>query len=160
MVDGQQSVVEIRNFYQATDTIATAGQPNAGQLACLGEQRYVAVINLALPDSMHAVADESHIVASQGITYINIPVNFEQPSVQQLQHFFAVMDAYAANKILVHCALNMRVGVFVHRYLTLVKGVDEHAATSPLLKQWLPDMPQPWRKLMALQRNDLARNSN
>jgi hypothetical protein len=54
----------------------------------------------------------------------------------------------------------MRVGVFVHRYLTLVKGVDEHAATSPLLKQWLPDMPQPWRKLMDLQPHDLTRNSN
>ncbi len=146
---------ELLNFYRVSDLILTSGQPTPVQLAGLGSHGITAVVNLAMHDSANAVPEEGHIIASQEVAYVHIPVPFEQPAPCHLRQFFRVMDAFEGQRMLVHCALNMRVAVFMQRYLHLVKGVDETTASSPLLQQWLPVMEPCWRGIMALQLADL-----
>ncbi len=146
---------ELPNFHRVSDRILTSGQPTASQLAELGRNGVNAVVNLAMHDSANAVAEEGHIVASQGLAYAHIPVPFDQPARHQLRQFFQLMDAFEGQTVLVHCALNRRVAVFMQRYLHLVKGVDEATASSPLLLQWLPSMDPCWRAIMALHLRDI-----
>ena len=146
---------ELPNFHRFSDRILTSGQPTASQLAELGRDGVNAVVNLAMHDSANAVPEEGHIVAAQGLAYAHIPVPFEQPAPRHLRQFFQLMDAFEGQTVLVHCALNMRVAVFMQRYLYLVKGVGEAAACSPLLLHWLPSMEPCWRAIMALQLRDI-----
>jgi protein tyrosine phosphatase (PTP) superfamily phosphohydrolase (DUF442 family) len=148
-------VDELLNFHRVSDLILTAGQPTPSQLAGLGRNGVDAVINLAMHDSPNAVPEEGHVIASQGLAYAHIPVPFDQPAPRHVRQFFQLMGAFECQTLLVHCALNLRVAVFMHRYLHLVKGVDEAAACSPLLQQWLPSMEPCWRAIMALQLREI-----
>lgn len=119
------SLASIYKFLPLSAQIATAGQPTEAQLATVAEQGYQAVINLALPTSDNALPNEQATVESQGMDYVNIPVVWEQPTLEDLQRFFQAMDTYQMNKIFVHCAANKRVSAFMYLYRCLKGGVDE-----------------------------------
>lgn len=55
---------QILNFIQLTESIGTAGQPTAEQIADIAAAGYVAVVNLAVPDSHNAVANEGSLVTA------------------------------------------------------------------------------------------------
>ena len=146
---------DILNFYQSSSLIGTAGQPTREQFGLIAGQSYSAVINLAMPDSDNAIADEGALVTALGMTYIHLPVPFEAPSAQHVGRFFRVMNALEGNRVFVHCALNARVSAFMYKYLTLQKGASPEESTSPLLAQWLPRMDQAWQSILELDRNDI-----
>ncbi|TGD72730.1 phosphatase [Mangrovimicrobium sediminis] len=127
-----------RNYLQIDDWLHTAGQPDAGQLATLGALGIRHVINLALPDSDNAVADEARIVAAQGIDYLNIPVDFENPTRAQFELFCTCLDAVAGEPTLVHCAYNMRVSAFVYLYRVTRCNLAPEEARQALLQLWEP----------------------
>ncbi len=147
---------DILNFYPITERVGTAGQPTPAQFAQIAAAGYTAVINLAMPDSDNAIAQEGALVSSQGMDYIHLPVPFDAPGERHLRRFFGVMTALGDDKVFVHCALNMRVSVFMFKYLTLIEGVDEVQATSPLLGQWLPQMDPVWRRIIELERDAIG----
>jgi hypothetical protein len=49
------------------------------------------------------------------------------------------MDAAAARKVFVHCALNMRVSAFMYLYRTVREGVNPDAAERDLHRLWEPN---------------------
>lgn len=61
-------------------------------------------------------------VVEQGMAYVHIPVDWQDPSPRDLQLFFDVMDANRDRKVFAHCFANMRVSVFVYLYRTLRLG--------------------------------------
>ena len=75
------------------DLLCTSAQPSEEQLSSLGETGVRHVINLALPTSDNAVADEGARLAAQGITYMNIPVVWESPASAQFLLFAQVLWA-------------------------------------------------------------------
>ncbi|QQE63500.1 hypothetical protein GFS31_01650 [Leptolyngbya sp. BL0902] len=129
----------MRQFLPISDTLATAGQPTEAEFVALAQAGYEVVINLALPTSDHALPDEQAAVAGLGMAYVAIPVVWENPTLTDLDQFFAAMDTYQGRKILVHCALNMRVSVFVYLYRVLKLGLDPAAAQQDLLSIWQPN---------------------
>ncbi len=141
---------QILNFHPFGQLYATAGQPAAEQFAVIAESGYRTVINLAMHDSDHAIANEGSIVAALGMDYFHMPIPFDRPVKTHLEKFFKVMDILDGEQVFVHCALNVRVSVFMFKYLTLRKGVSVTAATSPVLAQWLPDITPPWQTIMDL----------
>ncbi len=145
----------ILNFYQATETIATGGQPTISQLTEIAEANYSLIINLAMSDSDNAISEEGNIVSSLGMEYIHIPVPFEAPNANHLKLFFSVMDSFENQKIFVHCAINARVSAFMHQYLTLKKGVSPDQASSPILIKWLPTMDNSWKSILDLELKDI-----
>ncbi len=135
----EPSVEEIINFKQVSATIATAGQPTEAQFAAIAAAGYPLVVNLALPTSTNALPHERAIVEAQGMEYIHIPVVWEEPTLDDLQQFFSVMQTHAEQPVFVHCALNMRVSAFVYLYRRLCERVDETVATQDLHEIWRPN---------------------
>jgi protein tyrosine phosphatase (PTP) superfamily phosphohydrolase (DUF442 family) len=97
------------------------------------------VINLALPTSSNALPGEAELVTGLGLTYLQIPVEWEQPEVDQYDQFVAALAAFKGRRIWLHCALNMRVSAFGYLYRRLVLGEDEATSTFPMREVWTPN---------------------
>jgi protein tyrosine phosphatase (PTP) superfamily phosphohydrolase (DUF442 family) len=130
---------EIYNFVQISETIATAGQPTAEQFAAIQAAGYETIVNLALPTSTNAIANEQEIVEAQGMEYVHIPVSWEEPAVEDVDRFFSLLQQNANRKVFVHCAMNMRVSAFVYLYRTIQQQVSEETARSALQQIWTPN---------------------
>jgi protein tyrosine phosphatase (PTP) superfamily phosphohydrolase (DUF442 family) len=145
---------DILNFVPLDHLTATSGQPSAEQFRTIAAQGYAAVVNLAMPDSRNALADEGGIVSALGMVYVHIPVPFEDPRPEHLRLFVGVLRALAGQKIWIHCALNYRVSAFMYQYRRRVLGLDEAAARSPMFQRWEPDPV--WRAFMQMDPGEMG----
>jgi protein tyrosine phosphatase (PTP) superfamily phosphohydrolase (DUF442 family) len=148
-------LADIYHYEQVTDWLGTSGQPTRDQFSAIADAGYGAVINLAPPTADRAIADEGSIVATLGMVYVNVPVDFKNPTPENLKTFFGVMNALDGQKIWVHCVVNARVSAFVYQYLRTVKGFSDAAASTDLLARWLPEMDDVWTAFLAIEAQTL-----
>jgi protein tyrosine phosphatase (PTP) superfamily phosphohydrolase (DUF442 family) len=135
--------MDAENTHPVFDWLWSSGQlseRDIDQLPALGIE---AVINLALPTSPGALADEADRVARLGIAYVQIPVLWEDPKPEQFHQFAAILAAFRGRKVWVHCAKNMRASAFIHLYRRRVLGHTEAEAGFPMREVWSPD--ETWR---------------
>jgi protein tyrosine phosphatase (PTP) superfamily phosphohydrolase (DUF442 family) len=125
----------IKNFYEISSELGTAGQPTAEQFSDIAKAGYEFVINI---DSATAVPNEDELVTSNGLCYIHLPVIWTAPQQSSLDHFFSVMETLKERRIFVHCAANARVSTFVYLYRISRLGVDPVAAKQDLNRLWEP----------------------
>jgi protein tyrosine phosphatase (PTP) superfamily phosphohydrolase (DUF442 family) len=137
----------ILNFRKISDRVGTAGQPTAEQFAAIKAAGYDIVINLAMPDSTNAIANEAELVAAQGMEYVHIPVVWEQPEQQDLEDFFEVMASHQEHQVFVHCALNWRVSCFIFLYEVIDQGAEPQTARRALHEIWQPNAT--WERFIA-----------
>jgi len=52
--------------------------------------------------------------------------------------------------------VNARVSAFMYLYLKHVKGLEDHAARSPLLLRWAPQMDEVWKAFLGLDRAEIV----
>jgi protein tyrosine phosphatase (PTP) superfamily phosphohydrolase (DUF442 family) len=130
---------DITNFMSISDAMGTAGQPTAAQFAAITAAGYEVVVNLAMPDSTNALPNERELVAEQEMDYVHIPVVWEGPTIRDLEQFFEAMDRYRGKRIFVHCAMNMRVSVFICLYRVLRENTPFEVASEAIHKIWEPD---------------------
>ena len=133
------SLHEIDNFIPISDRLATAGQPNAAQFADISQANYRTVVNLALPTSTNAIAQEADIVAAHQMNYVHIPVEWEAPTLADFVRFVQVLQAHPEQKIFVHCAKNMRVSAFIYLYRCIFTQTDPAIAQQSLYQIWTPN---------------------
>lgn len=133
------SLSELPQYRQLSPTLHSSGQPDAGQLDRMKEWGIEAVINLALPTSDHAVADEAVRLTGQGLTYLQVPVDFSTPQEREFRQMAALLDQLAERQVLVHCAYNMRVSAFLFLYRILHQGVPRTEAERDLHALWRPE---------------------
>ncbi len=131
------------NPHQVFDWLWTSGQLSRQDILELPDLGIEVVINLALPTSSNALTGEAELVTGLGLTYLQIPVEWEQPEVDQYDQFVAALAAFKGRRIWLHCALNMRVSAFVYLYRRLVLGEDEATAAFPMREVWTPN--EVWR---------------
>ena len=136
----------ITNYLPISDTLATAGQPAAEHFPVIRAAGFKVVVNLAMPTSTDALPNEGELVAAQGMEYVHIPVVWEAPTAEDLERFFAVMDRNRGWKVLVHCALNMRVSCFVFLYRVLRLGTPAPEAWQDVLAIWEPN--EVWQRFV------------
>ena len=141
---------------EISSRLVTSGQPSAEALAGLKAEGFDAVIYLALPNVPDAVRDEQLIVTRQGLTFINIPVRFDNPTEADYEIFAAVLGGLGKRRVLVHCQINLRASSMVFLYRTIVLKDDPRAAYATLAGVWSPDGP--WRRLIEsqLQKHNIA----
>jgi len=121
-------------------SLATAGQPSEAQLAAVAAAGFEVVINLALHnDARYSLKDEAATVRALGLEYIHIPVQFTSPSPADLNTFFNAMERSAHRKVLVHCAQNKRVPVFIALYRIARLGWSREEALAAMHGVWQPD---------------------
>ena len=133
------SIEEIRGFLRLDDRIATSGMPLPEHFAPMRSAGFDVVINLALPTSDNAIANEGELVSQQGMTYVHIPVSFERPTATDFDKFRRVMDVFADRKVFVHCAANMRVSAFMYLYRVGKDPGCEARAIADMQQIWRPD---------------------
>lgn len=131
--------IEAESTHQVFDWLWTSGQLSASDIAQLPAMGIDVVINLALPSSSNALPREAEFVTREGLSYVQIPVEWAQPEYQQLLQFFAVLQAFEGRRIWVHCAMNLRVSVFIYLYRRLCLNHDEAAAAYPMREVWVPN---------------------
>lgn len=142
------AIEDIRAFLKVSD-IGTSGMPKAEQIADVAKAGFKTVINLALPTSDNALANEGELVTRAGMTYVHIPVLFDAPKPSDYERFEKVMKAVEGERVLVHCAANMRVSAFMFLY-RLRNGLAKRAeAEADLRKVWEPD--DVWREFINAQ---------
>jgi len=129
----------IYQFRLIEEKLWTAGQPTESQLRAIREAGFEAVINLALPTSDRALANEGSIVTGLGMAYAHIPVDFKAPTAQDFRAFRGVTKAFEGRRVFVHCAANMRVSAFVYLYRVLEQRVPGSVAERDLQAIWQPD---------------------
>jgi len=138
----------IFHFEQMADWLGTSGQPDRSQFELIARAGYQAVVNLALPSSDNAIADEGSIVTGLAMSYFHLPVLMEAPTLDDLRLFFGIMEALDGRRVWVHCVVNARVSAFVYLYLKYAKNFAEEQARSRLLTRWEPQMDEVWRNFI------------
>lgn len=134
----KNSIANIFNYLPINESITTSGQPTAKQFSLISAEGFQSVINLAPHHAENALPDEPAVLASLGIAYTHIPVNFKNPTEEDYQRFVAAMNDHADKKVWIHCAANMRVSAFVYRYRTAELKEDREPAKRDLEKIWQP----------------------
>jgi uncharacterized protein (TIGR01244 family) len=143
-------ITDIFNYREAAPDLATSGQPKESQLAAVAAAGYKVVINLALHDDpRYSLPDERLSVESQGMTYIHIPVRFDNPTKQDLLAFFEAMAQHQGQRVWVHCAANMRVTAFLGLYRALRQGWAKEEAFALMRSIWQPN--HVWSRFIAEQ---------
>ncbi|MBD2014157.1 protein tyrosine phosphatase family protein [Microcoleus sp. FACHB-53] len=150
-------IEQIYNYLKLSDSVATGGQPTEAQFSLIKEAGYQVVVNLARPDSPKAIPNEQALVESLGMGYASIPVDWENPTLEDVARFFSVMEAICASPkgrrqrrtqqrfaiatqpVFVHCAANMRVSAFMYLYRLIYEGISDEQAKSDLQKIWTPN---------------------
>ncbi len=134
-----RGVENIVNCLRLSPRIASSGQPEEDQFRHIARAGYHLVVNLAMPDSDHAIPEEGHIVAALGMDYVHIPVPFDAPTPDHLRRFLGVMRAYPAENLWIHCVVNYRASAFLYHYWRRDLGASEEEARSVLHPAWEPD---------------------
>jgi len=129
----------IYNWRRLDDRITTSGQPTEEQLAEICALGVRHVVNLALHTHEKALPDEAASVSRLGMTYVHIPVDFQNPTEQDFQQFCSVMEQFKDVPVHVHCIANYRVSAFFYRYHRDVLGIDQATAKAEMEAVWHPE---------------------
>ena len=131
---------KVFNYYQVPGLFETSGQPNNKQLISIANGGYEVVINLAPNTTIEGrVINEKDILKYNNITYIHIPVDFNNPLDEDFNKFVAALEENKHKKIWVHCAANMRVSAFVFKYRRDVLGLSQKNIERDLKAIWIPN---------------------
>lgn len=139
------AVEDVINFYSISERVGTSGMPTPAQLQDIADAGYEVVINLAVPGP-RAPENEGSIIAGRGLTYIHIPVDFANPTLQDFESFAAVMRINRERKVFVHCAMNFRVSAFMFLYRLVEEEADIAQAKADLGRLWEPEAQ--WQDLI------------
>lgn len=134
------------NVVEISPRLVTSGQPSAESLANLKVLGFEAVIYLAPPTVHDAVRDEPLIVTRQGLTFVNIPIRFDDPTEADFETFAGVLTGLGSRKVLVHCQINLRASSMVFLYRAIVLKEDPRIAYEAVTRVWQPEAA--WRRLI------------
>ncbi|MEK4035546.1 protein tyrosine phosphatase family protein [Methylocystis sp. IM3] len=129
----------IHHWRRLDDRITTSGQPTEAELTNIAALGVRYVINLAPHSHEKALPDETATVAALGMSYIHIPVDFQNPTESDFAAFCVALEQTGEAPTHVHCIANYRVSAFFYRYRVNVIGMDPEIARVDLDAVWGPD---------------------
>ena len=144
---------KILNYVKINELISTSGQPKIEELELIANEGFEVVINLAVATTSNALENEDKIVSSLNMSYIHIPVDFENPKISDLKLFLNVLQALGANKVWIHCAKNYRVSAFMYVYHKYILHTPFEQIDLSIFDMWQPSLA--WQELMKVQLEDL-----
>jgi protein tyrosine phosphatase (PTP) superfamily phosphohydrolase (DUF442 family) len=141
-------VKEIYNYLYYNEHLSGSGMPTAEQMNVVAESGVQVVINLAPHDVAQALENESELVTSLGMQYVNIPIPWGAPATEHLTRFMDTMDANPDKKIHVHCEANYRASAFVMLYRVKRLGWEAEQAIGIMERMWNPEDFPVWSKFL------------
>jgi protein tyrosine phosphatase (PTP) superfamily phosphohydrolase (DUF442 family) len=137
---------KILNYIKINELIATSGQLKIAEFELIANEGFEVVINLALNNSSNAIENEDKIVTNLNMTYIHIPVNFENPKLSDLKLFINILQSLETNKVWIHCSKNYRVSAFMYVYHKYVLHTPFEEINLSIFDIWQPSLV--WQELM------------
>ena len=137
---------KILNYIKINELISTSGQPNIEELKHIANEGFEVIINLGLQSSSNALENENKIVTDLDMTYIHIPVNFENPKLSDLKLFLTILQSLESNKVWIHCSKNYRVSAFMYVYHKYVLHTPFEQIDLSIFEDWQPNLA--WQELM------------
>lgn len=128
------SLKEIKNFHFVSDELASSGMLNFRKYQEIKDYGFQHVINL-IPGLQ---IKERRIVEKLGMSYEQIPVDWNKPTLEDFKQFVALMKSYNQEKVYVHCQLNWRAASFVYLYRVTQLGIEKEIAQKDLQAIWNP----------------------
>ena len=144
---------KILNYVKINELISTSGQPKIEELESIANEGFEVVINLAVLVTSNALENEDKIVSSLNMSYIHIPVDFENPKLSDLKLFLNILQALGANKVWIHCAKNYRVSAFMYVYHKYILRTPFEEIDLSIFDKWQPSLV--WQELMKVSLEDL-----
>jgi len=136
---------DIYNHLFYHEKLSSSGMPTAEQMKSVAEAGVQLVINLAPHDVPKAIPDETQLVESLGMQYVNIPVHWGTPTRDGLNIFMDAMDANKEKSIHVHCEANFRASAFIAMYRILRLGWKNEEAMEVMHTIWDEDAYPVWK---------------
>lgn len=130
--------VHIYNWRRLDGRVTTSGQPTEAQFGEIQQLGIEHVINLGLHTHEKALPDEAASLASLDMTYVHIPVEFNQPTEDDFSRFCDALEAIGEKPVHIHCIANMRVTAFLYRYQLDVLGRGDDEARKLMDSVWQP----------------------
>jgi len=121
---------DLQNFHRYDENTYSSGQPKGGDFAALANAGVQVIVNLSPAKLRSSLKNEKDLVEAQGMAYHYIPFGWEDPSLDEVEQFFAAMDSHEGSKILVHCWVNARASaaMYIYRVAKLNKPEDTESA--------------------------------
>jgi len=132
-------IADIDNYREYSPYLSSSGQPGAEQLRLLSEAGFERVIYLAFTDNKTAIESEDRVVKSLGMDYLQIPVDFDRPTLEDFEDVAVVLNRDKNIRTLLHCQINLRASTFSFLYRVIYDGVPIQDAKSDLDAIWQPD---------------------
>ena len=139
---------DIYNYLKLGDSLFSSGMPTPEQIPSIAESGVQVVVNLATSKSEGWMENEKELVEAQNIAYYSIPVDWDNPTTDDLDKFMDIMEGHVHQKILVHCQANYRASGFIALYRYTRLGWAEENAFNDLLKIWNPAEFPIWEKFI------------
>ncbi|HSO11954.1 MAG TPA: protein tyrosine phosphatase family protein [Anaerolineales bacterium] len=136
---------DIHNYLFYHEKLSSSGMPTAEQIKSVAEAGVELVINLAPHDVSNAIPNETELVESLGMQYINIPVDWNTPTKDGLSVFMDALDANKGKKIHVHCEANFRASAFITLYRILRLDWKPEEAFGVMHTIWDEDTYPVWK---------------
>ena len=127
----------LTNLQRNNDFMISSGLPAKNHLALLKEDGVGNVIDLIPGDRSQEIMNTAEL----GLSYFNVPVEWEKPMLTDFLNYAAFMQRVdkGSEKVLTHCKLNWRGASFTYLYRVNVLGEDEKTAKKDLLAIWQPN---------------------
>ena len=131
----QLTLTDIKNYKPLSEQFSSAGMPVAGDFQTLKNNGFQHIINLIPGD----FSEEKAQLASLQMTFDQIAVDWNNPTLENFAEFTGLMKQYQGDKVLVHCKLNYRASVFAYLYEVRELANDPHVAEKKMLSIWQPN---------------------
>ena len=141
-----QSLDEVVNYLEYSDSFASAGQPTEAQLELIRDEGFERIVYIAFSTDGNAIANEDKLVRDLGMDYVQIPVVWDSPTDADFESFAAVMQRDPDKKTLLHCQVNFRASAFGFLYRVIHEGVPVALAKADMNTVWEPN--EIWRELI------------
>lgn len=127
----------LKNFQVNTPKMVSAGLPSKKHFETLQSIGVTSVIDL-IPGDRN---EESTLMNSLNLSYENIQVEWENPTLENFVDYVATMESFSTKngKVLTHCRLNWRGAVFTYLYRVTQLNESEAIAKKEMLAIWEPN---------------------
>jgi len=139
---------DIYNYLKLGDSLFSSGMPTPEQIPSIAENGVQVVVNLATSKSEGWMENEKELFEAQYIAYYSIPVDWDNPTTDDLDKFMDIMEGHIHQKVLVHCQANYRASGFIALYRYTRLGWSEENAFRDLRKIWNPAEFPIWEKFI------------
>ncbi|MBY6187714.1 protein tyrosine phosphatase family protein [Marinobacter hydrocarbonoclasticus] len=127
---------DIRAFQAISPSLVTSGLPAPADFPALKAAGVDVVINL-MPDGNNKDYDnEAELVTGNGMTYVAIPVDWQNPKVEDVEAFFNMMETYKGQEVLVHCLANYRASAFVYLHQWVKQADGREPDMAKVMAPW------------------------